>query len=116
MFLQFQPSSHLNCISMGKTNYLLSALFGKVQIVPEPLPSKDLLDREARVAISKRQEEVPAGDQHKRDNEESNPGGEHALTCESLARSDVVPGAGNDLLVFGGGLIDGLRVEDEFEE
>lgn len=87
-----------------------------MQIVSEPLPSEDLLDREARVAVSKRQEEVPAGDQHKRDNEESDPSGEHALACESLACGDVVLGAGSNLLVLGRGLIDGLRVEDKFEE
>lgn len=118
MFLQFQPDPHLITPSVDEIHHLRSHLFGKVQVIAEPLASEDLVYRETRVAVSQGQEEVPACNDDDNDNEASNPCAEHALAGEPLPGSDVVSGAGNRLLVLGvfDDFVDGLRVKDEFEE
>jgi hypothetical protein len=87
-----------------------------VQVVSEPLPSENSLDREARVTVGKGQEEVPASDDQSQNNTTSDPSGDHALARESLTGGDVMPGADRALLVLDGDLLGRLRVKDEFEK
>lgn len=93
-----------------------SYLFGEVQVISEPLPSKNLLDREARVTVSEGQEEVPASNDQGENDTTSDPSTEHALTSESLTGGDMVPGADGTLLVLDLDLLRRLRVEDELKK
>lgn len=95
---------------------LFIPLFGKVKVVAKPLPSEDLLDREAGVAISKRQEKVPASNDKRKNGKTGEPGSEHTLTSEPLASGDMVTGAGGSLLVLDFDFLSRLRVEDELQK
>jgi hypothetical protein len=87
-----------------------------VQVISEPLPSKNLLDRETRVTVSERQEEVPASNNQRENDTTSDPSTEHALASESLTGGNMVPGADGTLLVLDLDLLRRLRVEDEFKK
>lgn len=87
-----------------------------MQVVSEPLPSENSLNRETRVTVGERKEEVPTGNDQSQNNATGNPGAEHALTSESLASGNVVLGADGALLVLDNDLLGRLRVEDELEE
>lgn len=50
----------LSLLDLNPINHLRCHLFGKVQVVSEPLPSENSLDGEARITIGEGQEEIPA--------------------------------------------------------
>ncbi len=95
-------------------------LFREVQVVAEPLPPDDLLDREARVAVRQRQEEVPARGHQDKDDKGGDPRGQHALAGKALASSQVA--LGRDGLLTGLGslvghlVLDGVLAEDELDQ
>lgn len=80
------------------------SLLCEVEIVAEPLPAQDLVDAQAGVAVSQRQEECPAEGDESQNNHAGDPGWNHARTCESLTRRHVPLGRHNLLLaVLAGG-------------
>lgn len=101
-------NSLLSLLDLNPINHLHCHLFGKVQVVSEPLPSENSLDGEARVSVCEGQEEVPASNDQSQNNTASDPSRSHALARESLTGGDVVPGADRTLLVLDGDLLSGL--------
>ena len=87
-----------------------------MQVVSEPLPSENSINREARVTVGKRKEEVPAGNDQSQDNATGNPGAEHALAGKSFTSGNVVLGADGAPLILDGDLLSRLRVKDELEK
>jgi len=99
-------------------------LLGEMQVVAQPLPGVDLVDRQARLAVGQRQEEVPAVQHDGHDNSGCRPRRDHALAPETFlcvleGAARPVGDLGLDLVGRGGhgGFVhDGLDVEDELDQ
>ena len=95
----------------------IDCLLGKVQIVPKPLPPDDLVDGQARVAISQWQEKVPPSSHSSQDGKCGDPNTHHTLPGEAFPSGDVTLGPS---LLFGrlGRLLglDGVNGEDELNQ
>lgn len=75
-------------------------LFGKVQIVTEPLSSLHLLNREAGVAVGEGQEKVPTASNNDGDDTRGDPNAKEALASEALLGGE---GLSARLVSAGGG-------------
>lgn len=63
-----------------------------MQVISQPLPPQNLLDRQTRIAVGQRQEEIPAGGHNSQDHHGGNPRSHQALASKPLAGRDVVLG------------------------
>lgn len=98
--------------SKGTYNGVSSRLFGKVQIVAEPLSSNNLFDRQTGITICQWEEEPPAGKDNSQNHTTGNPSSHHALARKSLAGSNVLLGS----LSGSSWLVGWFRIENKLDE
>lgn len=99
-------------------------LFGKVQVVIQPLPRNDLSNIQAGLSVRQGRKEQETPDEHGQNNAAGSPGVQEALPTDPLAdrattlllRLEVALAAFLDLLLGEVGDLGGLDVEDEFDD
>ena len=83
-----------------------------MEVVAQPLPPLNFLNRESRIAVCQREEEVPSSGKDGANDTTCNPYASEALTDKALACSQVLLGATLANLVFS----NGTGREDELNE